>query len=92
MRFKIHSSILKGLISFSPGLARFFDGLPWVIAIIFHNPEGGCYLIQNGVIVKTGHFRKFLTFSFQIKIQLLRHQLVQQMTFFGFSQQSVCTQ
>ncbi|HWY31610.1 MAG TPA: hypothetical protein VNX46_12695, partial [Candidatus Acidoferrum sp.] len=39
MRSKIHSSILKGLNSFSPGLARFPEGLPWVIAIIFYNPE-----------------------------------------------------
>jgi hypothetical protein len=40
IRRKIHSSILKGLNSFSPRLARFLEGLPWVIAIIFHNPEG----------------------------------------------------
>jgi hypothetical protein len=40
MRCKIHSSILKGLSSFSPGLARFLEGLPRVTAIIFRNPEG----------------------------------------------------
>jgi putative transposase len=36
---KLQTSILKGLNSFSPGLARFLEGLPWVIAFKFHNPE-----------------------------------------------------
>ena len=29
----------KGIGSFSPGLARFREGLPWVAAFKFHNPE-----------------------------------------------------
>jgi hypothetical protein len=29
----------KGIASFSPGLARFREGLPWMEAIKFHNPE-----------------------------------------------------
>ncbi len=29
----------KGIASFSPGLARFREGLPWVAAFTFHNPE-----------------------------------------------------
>jgi hypothetical protein len=43
MRCKVHTSILKGLISFSPGLARFVEGLPWVIADKFHNSERVVY-------------------------------------------------
>src|SRR5271170_2391992 len=42
LRGKVHS-ILKGLISFSPGLARFLEGLPWVFAHEFHNPERVVY-------------------------------------------------
>jgi hypothetical protein len=30
----------KGIASFSPGSARFREGLPWVAAFNFHNPEG----------------------------------------------------
>jgi hypothetical protein len=30
----------KGIASFSPGLARFREGLPWVDAFKSHNPEG----------------------------------------------------
>jgi hypothetical protein len=29
----------KGIGSFGPGLARFREGLPWVAAFKFHNPE-----------------------------------------------------
>jgi hypothetical protein len=29
----------KGIASLSPGLARFREGLPWVTAFKFHNPE-----------------------------------------------------
>jgi hypothetical protein len=30
----------KGIASFSPGLARFREGLPWVVSFKFQNPEG----------------------------------------------------
>ena len=30
----------NGIEAFSPGLARFREGLPWEAAITSHNPEG----------------------------------------------------
>ena len=29
----------EGIESFSPGLTRFREGLPWVASVSFHNPE-----------------------------------------------------
>ena len=38
----------EGIGSFSPGLARFREGLPWVAMVEFHNPER----VESPVLLK----------------------------------------
>jgi hypothetical protein len=71
----------NGIEAFSPGLARFREGLPWEAAITSHNPEGVEYqmltkriqpfqrVFRNGkiVLLESQGFSRFWIFSIEIK-------------------------